>query len=126
MKFLTILLIPFALFFSIAAQAAGEPYEQARFERLMRDGKPVAVIIHADWCVTCRAQERVLAELAGQGGLKGLTLLRVDFDRQQEVARSFRATLQSTIIVFRQGREVGRSMADTRRESIAALLRKAR
>lgn len=126
MKILLILLIQFALLFSLPSQAAGDPYDQTRFERLIKSGEPVAVIIRADWCVTCRAQERVFQELDSQGELKGLALLRVDFDRQKEVVRSFRATLQSTIIVFSGGKEVGRSTADTRKDSIAALLRKAR
>jgi len=45
MKLLSFLLIQFALLFSLPAQAAGDPYDQARFDRLIKSGKPVAVMI---------------------------------------------------------------------------------
>jgi hypothetical protein len=50
-------------------------------------------------------------------------MLRVDFDRQREVARAFGVEYQSTLIVFRNGREMGRSTADMSPVRIANLLR---
>jgi thioredoxin 1 len=122
-KFLQALLFCFA--FIGAAGATGLPYDQARFDALDKGGKPILVWIHADWCPTCKAQGKVLDELLPQPGLRGLNVLRVDFDRQKPVVRAFRAIRQSTFILFKGGREVARSLGDTRRDSILAFLKQA-
>lgn len=123
-KFLrSLLLLP--LLAAATAFAAGQAFEPAVFDALQKQGRPVLVDIHANWCPTCRAQEPILSELLETPELKGLTRLTVDFDRQRPVVRSFKAQYQSTLIVFKGGREVGRSTGDTNKDSIAALLRKA-
>lgn len=108
-----------------AAFAVGQPFDQARFDDLQKQGKPTLVLIHADWCPTCKAQEPILGELLKTPELAGITALRVDFDSQKDAVRAFRATMQSTLIVFKAGREVGRSTGETRKDAIAALLKKA-
>ncbi|MBI4757151.1 MAG: thioredoxin family protein [Betaproteobacteria bacterium] len=108
-----------------AASAADAPFDAARFDALNNAGKPVLVAIHADWCPTCKAQEPIVHELLNTPELRGVTALRVDFDSQKDAVRRFRAQYQSTLIVFKGGKEVGRSTGDTRKESIAALLKKA-
>jgi len=107
------------------AMADTIPFTQAAFDRLQHEGKPVLVGIHADWCPTCRAQAPIIASLLKQKDYQGITLLRVDFDNQKEVVRSFHVIKQSTLIVFKGGKEVGRSLGDTSPESIENLLRKA-
>ncbi len=106
-------------------QAAGQPFDQAAFDTLQQQGRPVLVSIHADWCPTCRAQEPILSELLKTPELQAITALRVDFDKQKPVVKAFRVQYQSTLIVFKGGKEVGRSTGDTRKDSIAALLNKA-
>ncbi len=88
-------------------------------------GKPILVEIHADWCPTCKAQTPILSELAAQPKFKDLVVLRVDFDSQKDEVRDLGARLQSTLIVFKGTAEVGRSVGDTNRKTIAALLDKA-
>lgn len=103
---------------------AAQPFDPAGFDALQKQGKPVLVEIHADWCPTCKAQEPILSDLLKTPEFSGLTALRVDFDKQKDAVKSFKAQYQSTLIVFKGGREVGRSTGDTKKESIAALLRK--
>jgi thiol-disulfide isomerase/thioredoxin len=107
------------------SQSEIQPFQQSRFDALQQQGKPVLVWIHADWCPTCRAQGKVLDELLPMPDLKGLTVLRVDFDSQKPLVQSFRAQRQSTFILFKGGKEIGRSLGDTRRDSILALLKQA-
>jgi thioredoxin 1 len=49
----------------------------------------------------------------------------VDFDSQKQEVRDFGARWQSTRIVFKGAKEVGRSVGDTDPSTIAALLAKA-
>lgn len=100
-----------------------EPFTQARLDALNRAGQPVLVAIHADWCSTCKTQEKILQEFLPQPEFNRIKMLRVDFDRQKDVVRSFGVQYQSTLIVFKNGREVGRSTADQSPVRIAELLR---
>ena len=113
-------------FLSAGAVFAGEvPFDQAKFDALQNEGKPTLVEIHADWCPTCKAQEPIISELLKTPELQGLTAMRVDYDKQKSVVRALKAQYQSTLIVFKGSKEVGRSTGDTRKESITALLKKA-
>lgn len=82
------------------------------------------MVVHADWCGTCRAQEQVLGRLLPQAEFRGISTLRIDFDAQKQAVRSFGVRYQSTLIVFKSGKEVGRMTAETDSKRIAELLRK--
>jgi thioredoxin 1 len=113
------------IFVSACAFAAETPFNQLQFDSMRAAGKPVAVVFHADWCPTCRAQAPVLKDLLQTPALKPLTLYVADFDTEKALKHSFGVTQQSTIIVFKDGKEVARSTGDTQRDNLAALLRRA-
>jgi thioredoxin 1 len=111
--------------FAGTAFAAPTPFSQAAFDQLQKQGKPTLVMIQADWCPTCRAQAPIIDGLLKTPEFKPIHALRVDFDAQKSAVREFKASMQSTLIVFKDGKEVGRSIGDTRKDGIAALLNKA-
>lgn len=125
MKSLKHLLLALALFLPLFAQAVGEPYTQDKLDALNKQGKPALVFVHAEWCPTCRAQDAVLEKLLPTEEFKPITTLKVDFDTQKSVVKAFGVRYQSTLIVFKGGREVVRVTGETDREKIAHLLRKA-
>lgn len=112
-----------ALAYPLFAQSFWDPFTKAKLDALNQSGQPVLVAIHADWCSTCKTQERILQDLLPQPEFKRIKLLRVDFDQQKDVVRSFGVQYQSTLIAFKNGREVGRSTADMSPVRIAELLR---
>jgi thioredoxin 1 len=110
---------------STLAVSAEIPFNQAQFDATRAAGKPVAVVFHADWCPTCRAQAPLLKELAQSPELRPVTLYVADFDTERALKKSLGVTTQSTIVVFKNGQEIARSTGDTQRDSLAALLRHA-
>ena len=106
----------------VPAHALGQPYEQSLFDRLQAQGQPTLIWIHADWCPTCKAQGQILPTLLDRPELRAITVLKVDFDSQKPLVRHFRAIQQSTLVMYRGGREVGRSIGDTNPASLRALL----
>ncbi len=124
-KFIRALILLPLLAAGTAALASAQKFDQAVFDALQQQGKPTLVMVHADWCPTCKAQEPIIGELLKTPELQSITALRVDFDKQKTVVKAFKVQYQSTLIVFKGGKEVGRSTGDTRKDSIAALLRKA-
>jgi len=102
-----------------------QPFTAEAFRAAQDSGKPVLVEIHASWCTTCAAQKPILSDLVADPKFKDMTILRVDFDTQKKAVRGFHAQVQSTLIVFKGTKEVARSVGETNRDAIAALLDKA-
>jgi thioredoxin 1 len=73
----------------------------------------------------CRAQKPILEGLAKNDKFKEFVFFKIDFDTQKAEWRKLSAQRQSTLIVFKGGKEVGRSVGDTNAASIEALLAKA-
>ena len=90
-----------------------------------KSGKPVLVEIHAPWCPTCKAQAPILDKLLGSEKFKAFQTLAVDFDSQKEDVKALKANMQSTLIVYKGDKEVGRSVGVTDAAAIEALLAKA-
>jgi thioredoxin 1 len=105
--------------------AGEQPYSAAALDRMLAAGQPVVVDFHADWCPTCRAQAPIVKDLLATPELKNVTVLIADFDTELALRKSLKVANQSTLVVFRQGKEVARSTGDTSREGLAALLKKA-
>ena len=101
------------------------PFNQTQFDSMIAAGKPVAVVFHADWCPTCRAQAPLLKELTQTPELKGLTLFVANFDTEKALKKSLGVAKQSTVVVFKDGKERARSTGDTQQAGLAALLRRA-
>jgi thioredoxin 1 len=106
---------------------AGEikPYNQAEFEKLAVEGKPILLDFRADWCTICAAQAPVIRELMAQGKYKDLTTFTIDFDTATTLLKAYKVEMQSTLIVLTGKHEEGRSVGDTSRAGIDRLLNSA-
>ncbi len=110
---------------ALPAPSAEVPFDQAQFDSMRAAGKPVAVVFHADWCPTCRAQAPVLEKLTRAPAFRSLTLYVANFDTEKALKRSLGVTEQSTIVVFKDGKEVARSTGDTQEQNLSSLLSRA-
>jgi thioredoxin 1 len=88
-------------------------------------GKAVLVEVGAPWCPTCKAQAPILSKLLGTDKYKSFVKLDIDFDSQKADLKTLNVQQQSTLIVYKGDKEVGRSTGDTNPASIEALLAKA-
>jgi len=109
----------------VPAFADVTPFTAQAFQDAQNADKPILVEIHASWCPTCKAQKAILSDLFSKPKFKDMVVLRVDFDSQKDIVNEFGARIQSTLIVYKGSKEVGRSVGDTDPDSIAALLEKA-
>ncbi|HEY5794190.1 MAG TPA: thioredoxin family protein [Bosea sp. (in: a-proteobacteria)] len=114
-------------FTATVASAADDirPFTSADFAAAQKAGRPILIEIHADWCPTCKAQAPIISDLRKQARFKDLMVMRVDFDGQKDAVKRFGARSQSTLITFKGNSETGRSVGDTGKASIEALLAKA-
>ena len=107
------------------ASGAEAPFNATTFQKLLSDGKPVAVDFHADWCPVCRAQEPVLRSIIAEPEFHDLTILVANFGSETALRKSLNASRQSTLVVFGHGKEVARSTGDTSEARLTNLLRAA-
>ncbi|WP_444900973.1 thioredoxin family protein [Microbulbifer sp. SSSA007] len=105
-----LLIVPFA--------SAGEPFSEERFKELQAAKQPVLIDVRADWCPTCKKQGIILAQFQEDNPQCGLTILNVNFDKQKEWVKHFRAPRQSTLLLYRGDKQVWFSVAETRADVI--------
>jgi len=72
-----------------------QPFSQAKLDTLRADGKPVFIDFTADWCITCKVNERVaLSDPSVKSALEaqGVALLKGDWTRRdKEITRVLEA-----------------------------------
>lgn len=110
--------------YSTSVFAALSNYTEVEFNQLQKEGKSILVVVHAPWCPTCRAQAPIINELLSENEFKEINALRVDFDSQKDILKKLNVSKQSTLIVFKGGKEVARSTGDTSLWNIEKLLKR--
>ena len=98
-----------------------QPYAPETLAAKPKAGEAVALHFHADWCPTCRAQEKVFNGWKGDAAVPG-TLLVVNFDKERELKRQLGVRSQSTVIVYKGGKETGRLAGETDPAPLRAVL----
>lgn len=82
---------------------------------------PVVMDCYADWCGPCKIMAPILDDFAQQR--RGEVLVtKLDTDRNPTAAGRFEIRAIPTLLVFRQGREVGRHTGVLRRAELDALV----
>lgn len=67
------------------------------------------LFFHAPWCPQCRALE---ADINKQGAPNGVTIIKVDYDSNQDLRKKYGVTLQTTVVrVDDQGELVSKFVA---------------
>lgn len=101
-------------------------YTPGMVQERLAAGETLLVDFAADWCSTCRRQERVMDELRAENPAydAAMSFIRVDWDDYGtgELSRSLSIPRRSTLVVLRGDAELGRLVAETRRNAIADLL----
>ncbi len=120
-------LIACALFAATAFAAHAleiKPYSPAALAEAQKADKPVALHFHADWCPTCRAQDKVLETLKAEPGLD-VTVLTVNYDNERDLKKQFNIRGQSSLVVLHGQKETARSVGDTTAAGLRGALKTA-
>jgi thioredoxin 1 len=96
-----------------------KPYSPQALSAEQQAGRPVTLHFHADWCPTCRAQDKVLQQWKGDASVPG-TLLVVDYDKEKELKKQLGVRMQSTLIVYRGSVEKARVAGETDADKLRA------
>lgn len=120
---LATLVAPLAAGRAFAMQFA--EYRSDSFVKLLASGGPLIVHVHADWCSVCRAQMPVMDRVLAGPAYKNVRAVRVNFDREKGFLADYKVVRQSTIIVFKGGKEIARLSYDSDPQRIEQTLARA-
>jgi thioredoxin 1 len=91
-------------------------------DEIMRSDVPVLVDFWAEWCMPCKMIAPLLDELAGDYAGK-LKIGKLDVDSQGELAMKFSVQSIPTLILFKNGEEVGRKVGAVPKPAIEELFK---
>ncbi len=73
-----------------------------KFSDIVKSETPTLVDFYATWCGPCKTMAPVLEQLKDQMGSK-VRVLKIDVDKNQEVAEKFKIRGVPTFILFKSG-----------------------
>src|SRR5215216_908695 len=72
------------------------------FQELINDDKPLLVDFFAEWCGPCKVQAPILKQAKDALG-EQVRIIKIDVDKNPEVARHFQVQGVPTLILFKKG-----------------------
>jgi thioredoxin 1 len=80
---------------------------KGNFTELIKSDKPVLVDFSAEWCGPCKMMAPILTQLKSMVG-SDLSILKIDIDRNPQVAQSYQVQSVPTLILFKEGKVLWR------------------
>lgn len=93
------------------------------FNKVIEQNIPVLVDFWAPWCGPCKMLGPVLEEVEKEIGTKAV-VAKVNVDDEQDLAAKYGVSSIPTMIVFKNGKEIERSVGFMNKEKIISLLNK--
>lgn len=81
---------------------------------------PVVVDFFATWCGPCQMMAPLIDQLADE--MTDAKFVKVDTDKEQEIAAEFRIMSIPTLVVIKNGKEVKRSVGMVSKQDVLKLL----
>ena len=92
------------------------------FNKLIQSSKPVLVDFYAEWCGPCKIMKPTLLDVAERIGDKA-EIVKVDVDKEKELAAQFRIQSVPTLIIFKNGKQLWRQSGVISANALVKLLK---
>lgn len=87
-------------------------------QEVLQSPIPVVVDFFADWCGPCQAMGAILKDFAASLDEKKLKLASLNIDLEQDLAREYAIASIPCLILFKDGKEVDRSIGLVSRQGL--------
>lgn len=89
------------------------------FDKLIQENKPTLVDFFATWCGPCKMQAPILEEVKKNVGDKA-NIIKIDVDKNQELAAKYNVQSIPTLIMFKNGEAVWRTVGLQQKDILEA------
>ena len=103
------------LSFSANVSAKETTFKKELFDKAQSDGKVVIVSSWVKYCTSCAGQMKVLDK--AKNDFENIEYFKFDV-RNKEIANLLNVQYQTTLLIFKDNKEVYRSIGETSREAI--------
>ena len=101
--------------FSTNAMAKETTYTKELFDKALSDGKVVVVSSWVKYCTSCGSQMKILDK--AKNDFDNIEYFKFDVTNK-EIAKFFNVQYQTTLLIFKDNKEVYRSIGETTKELI--------
>lgn len=87
------------------------------FDTIIKSEKPVLIDFFATWCGPCKTLAPILKQVKDNLG-EGITVLKIDVDKNQQLASKYQVRGVPTMILFQNGKQLWRQSGVLPKEEI--------
>ena len=106
--------------FAFNANAKETTFDKALFDKAQSEGKIVIVSSWLKYCTSCASQMKVLDK--AKNDFNNIEYFKFDV-RNKEIADLFNVQYQTTLLIFKNNKEVYRSIGETSKDKIYKAIR---
>lgn len=92
------------------------------FDKIIAESKPTLVDFFATWCGPCKMQAPILEQVKNRVG-DAANVIKVDIDRNNALAAKYRVQSVPTLILFKNGEPVWRTVGVQQADLLEGKLR---
>ena len=128
-KFIVLFVFQLLIFNTSVSMEKETTFDKMLFDKAQSEGKVVIVSSWIKYCSSCASQMKVLNKAKSEGKLLDIKFDNIEyfsFDvTNKEIANLFNVKFQTTLLIFKNKKEVYRSLGETTEDLIYQALKKA-
>ena len=123
-----ILILTICMFaFNVNAMEKKTTFDQESFNKAKSEGKVIVISSWIEYCSSCAKQMKILQTAKNEGELSDIKFDNIEyfsFDvMNRDIADAFNVIYQTTLLIFKDGKEVYRSIGETTEDLIYEALK---
>ena len=123
-----ILILTICIFaFNVNAMEKKTTFDQELFNKAQSEGKVIVISSWIEYCSSCAKQMKILQTAKNEGELSDIKFDNIEyfsFDvMNRDIADAFNVLYQTTLLIFKDGKEVYRSIGETTEDLIYEALK---
>ena len=128
-KFFVITLVQCFIIFPSISMEKETTFNKKLFDKAQSDGKVVIVSSWIKYCSSCASQMKVLTKAKNDGKLLDIKFENIEYFTfevtNKDIANLLNVKFQTTLLIFKDNKEVYRSLGETTEDLIYEALKKA-